>query len=356
MDGTDSPLVLPWMWIRDHSEDPSSFDATTRQRTIDTFSIPFDHPGGEATVEANALRVRWPDETPDSILPLSLLRDLAGVSHSGRTTLWRRLQDVNLAAVPYDDVVHTNEGLSAWLSDIAQYGAGMISDAPIDMVAVDALADRIGYVRSTIFGGTWTLSSEVSDHADSAYGAETLEPHTDGSYSHDGPGMQMFVCSERNGRGGESVLVDGFAIADELHRTDPDSFAILCEVEVPAHYIEDGVHLQARRPTIRLDQFGQLLQVTFNNYDRSPFLLPPEQMKRWYAAYSAFHQLVIDRKSWWMHRLEPGDALIFDNWRCLHGRMAYSGKRVFHGCYLNHEDLESAVRLDAERLANQNLG
>ena len=191
----------------------------------------------------------------------------------------------------------------------------------------------------------WTLSSEVVEHNDSAYSNETLEPHTDGSYSHDGPGMQFFLCDERTGRGGESVLVDGFAAATMLRESDPDSFQILTEVSVPAHYIEDGVHLVASRPTIRLDDEGNILQVTFNNYDRSPFLLEEPKMTQWYRAYSALHTLLIDESSWWKWRLEPGQALIFDNWRCLHGRMGYTGKRVFHGGYLNHEDLESKLRL-----------
>jgi trimethyllysine dioxygenase len=341
------PLELPWIWVRDHSEDAESFDHKTRQRKVDTFALPFDHPAGEANLTHAGVHVRWPHEAPDAVLPLELLCNVGGRGFAPERSLWSRPSEVALTPVPYDEVVHTDEGLRAWLGDVARYGAAMVSGAPGDIGAVDALAKRIGYVRHTVFGGTWTLSSEVIAHADSAYGADTLEPHTDGCYSHDGPGMQMFVCSERTGAGGESVLVDGFAAAEDLRSSEPDAFAILCSVEVPGHYIEDGVHISAKRPTIRVDDRGALLQVTFNNYDRSPFVLPADEMRRWYDAYRALHERVSDRASWWMHRLEPGDGLIFDNWRCLHGRMAYSGTRVFNGGYLNHEDLESAIRLNS---------
>jgi trimethyllysine dioxygenase len=344
-----APLEVSWMWIRDHSEDATSFDTTTKQRTTDTFSLLADQVAGAASLDGDAVRVQWPDDTPDSILPLRLLHDVSGRTLPAAATLWRSLDEVQLTPIPYNDVINTDEGLAAWLADIAHFGAGMVSDAPTDMSAVDALTARIGYVRHTVFGGTWTLSSEVIAHADSAYGADTLEPHTDGSYSHDGPGMQMFVCSERTGAGGESVLVDGFAAAEQLRKTNPDAFVQLSTVDVPGHYIEDGVSLQASRPTIRLDDRGAIVQVTFNNYDRSPFVLTPDEMRRWYEAYGALHTLISDRSSWWTRRLEPGDALIFDNWRCLHGRMAYSGKRVFNGAYLNHEDLESALRLAGPR-------
>jgi trimethyllysine dioxygenase len=43
--------------------------------------------------------------------------------------------------------------------------------------------------------------------------------------------------------------------------------------------------------------------------------------------------------------LAPGEAMLFDNWRVLHGRKAYAGKRTLCGAYLNHEDFESRLRM-----------
>jgi trimethyllysine dioxygenase len=37
--------------------------------------------------------------------------------------------------------------------------------------------------------------------------------------------------------------------------------------------------------------------------------------------------------------------MMFDNWRVLHGRAAYTGHRHLCGAYLNHEDYESRRRL-----------
>ena len=41
----------------------------------------------------------------------------------------------------------------------------------------------------------------------------------------------------------------------------------------------------------------------------------------------------------------PGEVLLFDNWRVLHGRAAYEGERRLCGTYLNWEDFESRLRL-----------
>ena len=350
-DGAE-PFVVSWRWVRDHSRDDTSFDPRTSQREVDTFALGANHPSGTASVDGDNIRVVWPDDTTDSILPISMLRAVSGRSAGIERTLWRDQRDVAMAKISYAEVTGSDTGLSAWLADISRYGVGLVTNAPPEMGSVEALTKRIGYVRHTIFGGTWTLQAGLSEHADSAYGTSTLEPHTDGTYSHDAPGLQLFVCAERTGDGGESVVVDGFAAAQHLRDNDPAAFETLSTTSVPAHYIEDGVHLVAKRPTIRLDESGNLRQVTFNNYDRAPFALAPDEMEEWYRAYGAFHALVSDPSSWFTKYLTPGDALIIDNWRCLHGRLAFTGTRVFHGAYLNHEDLESSLRI-TEGSSNQ---
>ena len=42
--------------------------------------------------------------------------------------------------------------------------------------------------------------------------------------------------------------------------------------------------------------------------------------------------------------LRPGDMVVFDNWRVLHGRRAFRGDRLIAGGYVNREDVESTAR------------
>ena len=343
MHGRDAPVTLPWIWVRDHSRDPTAYDADNAQRLVDTFAIGTDLRARRIDLEDDTVTVEWHGSTPPSALPGAVIAEAVSEPPSS-ARLWHRGGEPDVAPVGYADL-DTEAGRDRWLDDIAELGFGLVRDVPPGRDAVVSLVGRIGYVRRTVFGDIWTLERTAASHPDSAYGEATLEPHTDGSYAHDAPGLQLFVCQERTGDGGESVLVDGFAVADALRTTEPDAFATLTEVPVPGQYLEPGVHLRASRPTIRLDRTGAVDQVTFNNYDRAPFHLAPDSMHRWYEAYGAFHDLVADRSRWWVQRLEPGDGLIVDNWRCLHGRTAFSGTRVFEGCYINHEDFESALRL-----------
>jgi len=352
--GSTATLQLPLRWVRDHSEDPASLDPASRQRLVDTFAIP-----GDLVVEAlhhtpDALVIEWADGEPSSRLTLELLSGLAMPSMPRRET-WgvENLPDLtglpNVADVsPWRDadaVLHDDQALLEWLDDVDARGFGLVRGLDTTGGAAEQLARRVGPIRATIFGEMWTLASDLADHADSAYSETFLEPHTDGSYSHDSPGTQMFACMERSGTGGESILVDGFDVAERLRREAPEYYGLLTRVAVPGQYIEPGVHLRAERTTISVNSRGLVRQLTFNNYDRAPFLLDPEEMTAWYEAYGYLHELINDRSHWRTIRLDPGDVVLFDNWRTLHGRMAYTGTRVFEGCYHAHEDFESRLRV-----------
>lgn len=341
-------LRLPLRWVRDHSEDPTSLDPVSRQRLVDTFAIPDDLAVASLHHAPDVLTVEWADDAPPARLSVELLASLNAPSCDATAT-WgaANLPDVADPSMWHDAeaVLRDDGALLAWLDDVDERGFGLVRGLGTDRAAVERLALRVGPIRHTIFGGMWTLASDLVDHADSAYSETFLEPHTDGTYSHDSPGTQMFACAARSGTGGESILVDGFDVVERLRRSAPEHLDILTRVAVPGQYLEPGVHLRAQRTTIGLTGRGTVRQLTFNNYDRAPFLLDPDEMHAWYEAYEHLHTLIGDRSHWLTIRLDPGDVVLFDNWRTLHGRMEYTGTRVFEGCYHAHEDLDSRLRV-----------
>ena len=346
--------LFPWFWLRDHGQDESSLDPDTLQRRVDTFAIANDIRGKESRLleEGAALEIAWMNDSPPSRFSSGFLAAMAGLvpqdcalAPAVERRFWSAANPLNTPSpFAHDQVLGSEAGLRSCLEQVHALGFAVVEGVPTDDSGIQSFLKRIGYVRQTIFGGLWTLSAEIQDHDDTAYSTQYLEPHTDATYSHDAPGLQSFVCREFDGTGGESILVDGFALAEAMRRDAPERFETLRRVTVPGRYIEPGVHLRAERPAFRTDAAGALRQVSFNNYDRAPFTLPPEEMSAFYTAYGDFHERIIDRSNWTTIPLRPGMALIFDNWRLLHGRMGYSGKRVFCGCYHNREDFESALR------------
>jgi trimethyllysine dioxygenase len=347
-----SSTTLPWAWVRDHCDDPMSVDPDTRQRRGDTFGN--ETPGRpEVTFSSDRLGLRWPNGADLSISHSCLAAATTyrrcdpatiadGLGLGDDVTLWHNGADVDTATFDAAEICNDVATRRAFVDAIWRWGVVCIDGCEPGEATVERLAQSIGYVRRTVFGDVWELAAEVTAHQDSAYTKVHLGPHTDGTYLHDAPGLQLFVCQDRDGTGGDSIIVDGFAAASRI--ADRRALELLSGIDVPGHYVEPGVDLRAERPPLRFDSTGRLVQVSLNNYDRRPFFAG-EHDAAFRTAYAEFSHDVDDARRWHHIAWEPGRAMIIDNWRVLHGRTSFTGSRRFLGAYLNHEDLESTRRV-----------
>ena len=63
--------------------------------------------------------------------------------------------------------------------------------------------------------------------------------------------------------------------------------------------------------------------------------VPFDQMEQWYRAYQKFTRIIEDYQ--YSFLLEPGDFVLYDNFRMLHGRTSFAGARWMRGIYLDRE-------------------
>ena len=343
-------LKLPLLWLRDNCQCDESRHPQTRQRLVDTFRIPADITASSIALEQDGrvLRLEWDGSGHVSRFDADFLSELRAdpdvLPHS--FTTWDRDSIAQAAPqVPYSAFLQDEATLKEFLEQVARHGFSFVEGVPATPAATQAIARRIAYIRETIFGGYWGFTANM-EHKDTAYTSMAIGPHTDGTYSFDAPGYQMFHCLAAECSGGENVLIDGFRIAELMRREHPADYRTLTEVLIPGQYLDDsrGIHLMARRPLFRLNDLGRLVQVSYNNYDRAPFALPEAQQAAFYRALGRFDAYCNDTTLQLRRRLLPGSVLLFDNWRVLHARDAYSGYRHLAGAYLNKEDLESRLR------------
>ena len=344
-DGTTT--TYPWIWLRDHAHDEETFHPVTMQRNIHTASIDPSLTGTSVELANGEVSIVWSD-ADRSTIPVDFLAQFrtpqtASTSLGIEPTLWDAEMIKETPTTPYDAIMNTDEGLLDWLTKVAQYGFGLATGVPATAEATKELIERVAYIRKSIFGGFWEFEADMSK-ADTAYTNIELLSHTDSTYSNDAP-VQLLHCLFFEGTGGESTIADSFRVAAELKKRNPQHYETLSTVVVPGQYIGDGAHLMSARPVLRHDHHGNLVQVSFNNADRAPFLLPPDEMTAFYDAIRAFDELANTHSLQWRHTLAPGEAMLFDNWRVMHGRASYSGGRKLCGSYLNHEDFESKIRL-----------
>lgn len=79
--------------------------------------------------------------------------------------------------------------------------------------------------------------------------------------------------------------------------------------------------------------------------DRALFTtLPQEQMFEFYKHYKTLATEIQLIQNEWRFKLEPGTVCIFDNWRLLHGRTSYTGRRQMVGCYVARSEFLSVAR------------
>ena len=342
--------VLPLLWLRDHCTAPESQHPETAQRLVDTFRIPADLSTRSVTLEdgGRTLRVEWSGDGHISRFDarfLAGLRPNPDVLPIVRTTWDRDRMASGVPQVACERFMAEDAALKECLESVACYGFCFVEEVPGTPEATRAVATRIAYIRETIFGGYWDFTDNL-EHKDTAYTSMAIGPHTDGTYSFDAPGYQMFHCLAADCTGGENMLIDGFRVAETIRHDDPAAYRMLTEVAVPGQYLDysRGVHLMAHRPLLRLDDAGELVQVSYNNLDRAPFALDPERHLAFYRALATFDRLCNDPRLQYRRRLLPGSVLLFDNWRVLHARDAYTGYRRLAGVYLNKEDVESRLR------------
>ena len=245
--------VIPGRWLRDHGDDIDSLNPDSKQRLTDTFGIDPQIAPAAVHVDGAWLSVDW----SDGVRTGHDLGRLLAVA-SSRRSLWPRtgagftlpagvdLWDSPAEATWFDFGVLSDD--AAWteaLDHLRRFGWAAFDGAELGEESTMRLAERIGYPRASIFGTVWNMNSGSFEHQDSAYESFALDVHTDGTYSHDGPGTIVFAQQLKTGEGGDSVLVDGFAAARDFQAQNPEAADLLTRYAVTAHYVEPGVHLVA---------------------------------------------------------------------------------------------------------------
>lgn len=94
------------------------------------------------------------------------------------------------------------------------------------------------------------------------------------------------------------------------------------------------------------DDRNQLVALHYNNIDRSSCMassnVAPEEVptfyRHWKRLMTAMHG---DQAAALQLVLQPGNLIALDNWRVMHGRLAFheSSDRALAGCYLTQEDV-----------------
>ncbi len=160
---------------------------------------------------------------------------------------------------------------------------------------------------------------------------EDLGLHTDGSFEDDPPVFMMIYCETPSNIGGYSTLASGDALYAHLHANFPSYLDALCR---PAAFkISRDDRTASRSVFLRI---GDRYRLAYRSGSDVRLEVAPNAME----AFEYVRNWLLDPENYLVFKLQPGEILIFDNTRMLHGRTAFppGAHRSLYGLWCDGGD------------------
>jgi gamma-butyrobetaine dioxygenase len=267
----------------------------------------------------------------------TLLEETAGEAVPWIAADIARFQWARYPALKADDRLRLD-----WLAALMRDGIAFMRDVPASEGEIENAARLLGYITETNYGRVFDVRVAAAPN-NLAYTERGLGVHTDNPYRDPVPGYQLLHCITVAAEGGESIFVDGFAVASKLRDEDPEAFAILARTPVDFAFRDAEAELSARRPLIQLDSFGGLQAIHYNSRSISTARIPLDEAEQFYRAYGKFAAWLRELEFEYRVRLQAGELVVIDNWRLLHGRTPFAGSRLLQGCYVARDGVASGL-------------
>jgi len=346
---------LPAMWLRERTRSRDEVDETSGQRLINLHTLSEDLAVISASLNNSNLFVEFSDGSRHQY-PLSfLLEQLNKSADLPAAVPWR----ANLSSLPRVDYVSLGQDdvLLKALHDFLSFGFIVIDAVPTKPGTIEKTAQRFGHVRETNFGRIFEVYARSGSN-DLAYRDVALGPHTDNPYRDPVPGIQLLHCLENDVSGGHSTLVDGLAAGKDLQAEDPAGYQLLTEVLLRFEFNDSETSLITEKPLILSDDRGQMTGLCYSpKLDYMP-LLSVVETRLYQRARRRLAEMLISPEYELQFRLRPGQLMMFDNNRVLHGRTRYDGNegaRHLQGCYIDVDAPSSQYRVLTRKLRQEEL-
>ena len=334
-------------WLRERVNGDRFVDIKTKQRLFDPTQIQENIKINDINLSKDFLEVTFNDGASTKLSIQELIEEFSNndfIKLIKKVEWDSSLDDLNI--FKFKENFFEKEEMYNALVSFYKYGFVIFKDVPTKDNFLINFANSIGSVRRTNFGEFFNVRSKPNPN-DLAYTSLPLAPHTDNPYRNPVPCIQILHCIENNVQGGLSTLVDGFTVTEKLKKDFPKYYKILSEVKVRFQFVDQSVVLEDWAEMIRVDENGEFKQVRFSpRLDFVP-LLDLDKLELYYNARKKISELYNSDKYRIQFKLSPGDLLMMDNYRLLHGRTAYDsneGDRFLQGCYIDYDSTDGKLK------------
>ena len=334
-------------WLRERVNGDSFVDKNTQQRLFDPTGIKENIKINNLNLSKDYLEVSFNDGAYTKLAIESIIKEFSNINEVkfiNKVEWDSSLKDFN--NFEFKDNFFEEQEMYDALINFYKYGFVIFKKVPTKNNFIVDFANSIGSIRRTNFGEFFDVKSKPNPN-DLAYTSLPLAPHTDNPYRNPVPCIQMLHCIENKVQGGLSTLVDGFTVTQKIKKDFPNFYKILTQIKVRFKFIDQSVVLEDWAEMIKLDESGNFKQVRFSpRLDFVP-LMDKEKLELYYSARNKISELYNSDKYRIEFKLAPGDLLMMDNYRLLHGRTSYNsneGNRHLQGCYIDYDSTEGKLK------------
>tara|TARA_B100001250_G_scaffold391935_1_gene393289 strand:- start:1557 stop:2660 length:1104 start_codon:yes stop_codon:yes gene_type:complete len=346
-DGNYKEEIHPF-WLRERVNSEEFLDKGTQQRLFDPTTLKVEIGIQKAQIQNKFLEIKFNDGVNSKLEINKIIQEYSKqdtVIDSIKKIKWNStLKEVK--NFNYKNDIYETKEMYDLLFSFYKYGFVIIKKVPIKNNFLVDFANSIGSVRRTNFGEHFNVKSKQNPN-DLAYTSLHLTPHTDNPYRKPVPCIQILHCIKNSVSGGLSTLVDGYTVTEDLKKENPDYYKILTRVKVRFMFIDKDVILEDWSELIKLNDKKEFKQVRFSpRLDYVP-ILEKSELDLYYKARKKLSNLYNSDKYRIEFKLMPGDLLMMDNYRLLHGRTKYDpneGERFLQGCYIDYDSTEGRLR------------
>ena len=338
-----------FLWLRDNC--PSNEHPDARQKVFNIINVSEDiHPIKYFVNDIGNLEIKWSEGNHHSCYDVRWLKKHCYTIKNKQTykspyKFWESQFNKYLSKIKieYVDIMKSDEALLKWLKLLIKYGFSIVKNSPIEKKSAFKILNRISHIRETFFKTPFEVIN-IPKPNNAAYTSAGLFSHTDLPFFEYAPGYQFLHCLINESNGGDSSVVDGYAVADYIKKNTPNIFNQL--ISTPIKFKDNDFTQNKVRiihsPVITLDENKDYSDIRFNISAVGAFDIHPDKMKKYYSSYRKFSSLVHEKKFTVNFRLQAGDILCFDNRRVLHGRTSFdpnSGQRHLQGYYMDRDEI-----------------
>ena len=326
---------LPFLWLRDNCQCSECRITETQEKQFLLHTVPIDIIPKQVRELKNNIEVLWEDNHKTTI-PIDLIKN----SHRSRYPKHQKwYEGFSPKKYSWNDFLENKKvGIDA-LKTFIKYGVIILEDAPTELNSLEFLSKRLGPIHEVLFERIHNVSVTGNVY-NVAHTPKGLPPHNDFASYKSQPSVQVLHMLENECDGGESIIVDGWQVAEDLKKEKPRYFSILQEFNVPFREFDEQNETYAEAPLIQCSSSGVIESFRFSNQLMQMINPFKEGIREFYEAYHDLSRRVHDQKYRSTFRLNGGEALVVASLRVLHARESFipNGARHLQDAYFFYDN------------------